>query len=186
MFDGTNFHAVAKAIERELIAGRIIAGAATLTFEGATRHQVRIPASLWRGWHSQDDTRFWVTGDLARLMADRFGKVDINRRIEAFGVRFEPRGIEALLSVRPPARPDSRPQGRSGGRRPRTTGEPIARVVLRLLALPASELAAYKVDALAAELIDEYRALGINPPHFENASRDAAGILRALRERGAT
>ena len=186
MIEGTNFHGAAKAIQEGLIAGRIYRGSGEpMTLEGATVHRLAIPAGLWRGWYSHNDMRFWVTGDFTRVIADRHGNPDFDHRIEAFGVRFEPRGIEALLPERLQASLDSRAPGRRGGRRPRTTGEPIARVVMRLMALPASELASYKVEALTAELVAEFRALGLNPPHEDNAKRDASGILRALRERGA-
>jgi hypothetical protein len=186
LFEGTNFHGAAKAVQEALIAKQVVAAAETLALEGATIHRAPVPASLWVGWYGQNDTRFWVTADHVRLMADRHGVIDPDRRIELFGVRFEPKGIEALLPERPPTAAGSGASGRRGGRRPRTTGEPIARVVKRLLDLPAPELASYKVDALTADLMAEFRALGLDPPHEDNVKRDASGILRALREGGAT
>ena len=180
-FENANFQIAASGIVRGLVEGTIVAAAETLTFEGATAHRSRIPAGLWRDWPGDNDTRFWVTGDFFRLVGSPSGKVQSDHRIEAFGVRFEPGGIEPLVSERRELVGEHR-AGRSGGRRAGTHGEPIARSVKRLLALPPVELASYKVEVLATELADEYRALGLKPPHHDNAKRDASGILRTLRD----
>jgi hypothetical protein len=181
MFEA-NFHSTASAIATGLVTGSIGAAAETLTFEGATVHRGRIPAGLWNNWRSDNDALFWVTGDFCRVVAPSLGEICIDHRVEAFGVRFDPTGVESLLGIRRDLSAGNRAR-RSVGRRAGTNGEPIARVVKRLVPLPSARLASYKVETLAAELAEEYRALGLRPPHLDNARRDARGILRALRER---
>lgn len=180
ILEDANFHTAASTIAKGLVAGGITAAAETLTFEGATVHRALIPAGLWRGWDCGKDFAFWVTGDFFRIVADP-GSLQADHRVEAFGVRFAPRGLEPLLGalMEPSSR---RPKTPSAGRRAGKNGEPIARVVKGLLKLPSPQLADYKVETVAAELAEQYRALGLNPPHPDNAKRDASGILRALSE----
>ena len=81
-----------------------------------------------------------------------------------------------------PPTPEPPPSARNRGGRPSGKhGEPIARITMRLVALPPEKLAAYTAAALALELIEEFKRLTLDPPSLANAERDAAGILRAVR-----
>lgn len=166
-----NFHSIAREVHRALCSGELQSAATSMRVENASRHRFRIPASLWKTWPAQDDLHFWAVGDLIREIGNPVAK------IEAFGVRFDPLEIGRLFPNTSP-----KPVRRKGGRPAGTSGEPIARLTKHLLSLPATKLAKFKVEALASELIDEYRKLDLNPPHEDNAKRDASGILRALRE----
>lgn len=70
---------------------------------------------------------------------------------------------------------------RKGGRPAGKYGEPIARLTLRLSKLSVGELAKFTQDSLGRDLIEEFKKLGLDPPSLDNATRDAAGILRAVR-----
>jgi len=184
MAETQNFHTIALMIGDALLKGDILAAAATLNFEDATVHRGTIPKGLWRGWFSRNDTKFWATGDYTREIANQSGREPLDSQIKAYGVRFRPDGIIRLF---PDASNRPVPSGKTrGGRRAGTNGEPIARLAKRLLALSSADLASYKVEAVASELCSEYEALGLRPPHEDNARGDARGILKAIRERGET
>jgi len=180
LLEDLNFHKAALVVFQGLITGEIGSAAETLTFEGRSSHRARLPVTLWNGWPEDFNPHFWVTGDFSRQIPRPRGNGD-NGPLEVLGVRFEPSGIEGL-SPRMRIAPAEDRTGRPSGRRAGTNGEPIARAVKRLLSLPPRELAAYKVERLAAEIAEEYRALGLNPPHLDNGRRDARGVLRALRD----
>lgn len=73
--------------------------------------------------------------------------------------------------------PMKRSRGRSGGK----NGEPIAALTIKLMAMDDLALAACTADSAGAELQGIYAALGDHNRNFDNCSRDAAGILRAVR-----
>lgn len=178
LLDTVNFENVANAVHLALVSGDLTAAAATLTFEGASLHLTCLPSSIWVTWPPQADHRFWATGNLLRPIAGR------DAAINAYGVRFDPAELARLfprLSVRPQVAADPAGSAAKGGRPAGKNGEPIALVTARLLRLSAGELTAYTAEAAAAELIEQYRALGLQPPSPDNARRDAAGILRAVR-----
>ena len=161
--------------------GQLRAAAGKLVVDGRDRGLAMIPPGIW---DMAARTDVWVTG---RFRLHR-AKGERSVTISAYDVRVDPE-IQALPTGRaerpaaPPPTPPP-PTGKRPGRPSGTHGEPIARVVKRLLSLPESELRGYKVEALTSDLQAEYRALGLSPPHEDNARREARGILHALRERG--
>jgi hypothetical protein len=72
-------------------------------------------------------------------------------------------------------------KGNKGGRPSGKAGEPIARITIGLMKLSREELATQTASALALDLVAEYARLSLRPPTLSNAEREAAGILRALR-----
>lgn len=80
-----------------------------------------------------------------------------------------------------PPEPPSKAK-KTGGRPSGKHGEPIARITIRLIGQTDKQRAATTAASLANDLIDEYRALDLPPPSLDNAERDAAGILRAVRK----
>jgi hypothetical protein len=98
------------------------------------------------------------------------------------GPRLQDRGRAARPNP-PPSISETPPASapRRGGRPAGKYGEPIARITLRLAALPPEKLARYTAEALGLELIAEFKSLGLSPPSEDNAARDAAGILRVVR-----
>lgn len=89
-----------------------------------------------------------------------------------------PRTPVALIAS---AQIEARSKGNTGGRPSGKAGEPIARLTIRLMTLSSEELADQTASALAIDLIAEYKRLNLLPPALSNAEREAAGILRALR-----
>ncbi|MGY4398084.1 hypothetical protein ACVWZA_003286 [Sphingomonas sp. UYAg733] len=172
-----NFENVAKQIGPALASGHLTAAATTLTIGDAAMHSTDIPSSLWATWSAQKDLRFWATGNLIRPIE---GSRDA---INAFGVRLDPVGLALLFPNLggPPAFVEAGLVSIKGGRPAGKNGEPIAGVAKRLLALTEADLASYTAEAVATELVEEYRRLHLQPPSSDNAKRDAAGILRAVR-----
>lgn len=85
----------------------------------------------------------------------------------------------AAESPAPPALPP--PERTKGGRPAGKDGEPIARVTKRLLALNEAELGRCTAESVGTELVGEYTSLGLSPPSFDNAKRNASGILRSVQ-----
>ncbi len=71
---------------------------------------------------------------------------------------------------------------RKGGRPAGKDGEPIARLTLRMRDKSREELRRYTAESLSLDLLEEYRKLGLDLPSADNARRNAAGILRVVRE----
>lgn len=176
LLDRINFENVARLIHPALSSGFVKAVTETLTIEGAAVHLAELPASVWTTWTPQADLRFWATGNLIRPIQGK------GTAISAFGVRFDPAGLALIFPdiASPVGTQPSYPPAK-GGRPAGKNGEPIASMAKRLLGLPAGELASYTAEAVAAELVEEYRRLNLQPPSPDNAKRDAAGILRAVR-----
>ncbi len=172
-----NFENVVRLIHPALSAGEIRTAAATATVEEAAMHLVLLPASIWKSWDAREDLRFWVTGNL--ILQIQWQKTGIS----AYGIRFDPVGLVKLFPSlgTSPKRTSPPALSTKGGRPAGKNGEPIAGIAKRLIALTTSELASYTAEAVAAELIEEYRRLGLQPPSSDNAKRDAAGVLRAVR-----
>ena len=155
-----------------------------------------VSSKFWAQFESIHSRRGedWVAGD---FVVSDWARHDETRKVQLYSVSFCETDLVALL---PETRPNSpRPSPATfdpsaelsapaaaprskGGRRAGKHGQPIARVTRRLLALPPAQLASYTVAAVAAELAEEYRKLGHQPPHPDNAEKDAAGILRAVKE----
>jgi hypothetical protein len=179
LLDRVNFARVANEMKAALFASDVVAAAATLTLAGTTTHHCKIPSSIWRHWNNEN-TGFWVSGDITF-------PVKGNPEIVLYGVRFDPAGIARLFpgmigrqeTINQPM-PDPASVAK-GGRPAGKNGEPIARVAKQLIALTPAELASYTAEAVAAELVAEYRRLKLQPPSPDNAKRDASGILRAVR-----
>ena len=89
-----------------------------------------------------------------------------------------PRAPIALIT---PAHIPDEAKGNKGGRPSGKAGEPIARLTIRLMKLSSEELQTQTASALALDLMAEYTRLNLIPPALSNAEREAAGILRALR-----
>jgi hypothetical protein len=87
----------------------------------------------------------------------------------------------APMGLTAPAHIPDAGKGNKGGRPSGKAGEPIARITIRLMKLSREELGTQTSSALAQELIAEYARLNLLPPALSNAEREAAGILRALR-----
>lgn len=102
------------------------------------------------------------------------------------GVRLDPVAMrhEFDLDLLPDTTVPPKKPARQGdsGRPSGKHGEPIARITKRLLAMSVGEIRSYTAEALSIELREEYRRLGLNPSAEDNARRDAAGILRVVRE----
>ena len=172
-----NFERVALDVQVALAKLDLVAAATTLTMNGTTIHHNKVPGGFWTHWLKYSDPRFWVTGDIV------FEVLPPGSRIILYGVRFDPAGIARLfpgLAAKPEAF-ESSPLAAKGGRPAGKNGEPIARVTKRLIALPPTELATHTAEAVSADLVEEYRRLELQPPSPDNAKRDAAGILRAVR-----
>lgn len=147
---------------------------------GQDRGLALIPSELWPEMARSD---VWLTG---RFRFASNGEADKPVSTSAYDVRVDrdPRTLPERAPSPPTPSRKATGTGKRAGRPSGTNGEPIARLVKRLLLLPADELAAFKVEALTSELVAEYRALDLPAPHEDNARRDARGILRALREAG--
>ena len=103
------------------------------------------------------------------------------------GVRLDPIAMAREFDLDPlpgtaAPRPEGSPPARKGGRPAGKHGAPIAGITLRMRKKSDEELRRYTADALSVELIEEYLKQGLDPPSEENARRDAAGILRMLRQ----
>lgn len=160
--------------------GLLRAAAAKLVANGRDAGLALIPRKIWP---AVARTNIWSTG---RFHFNGPSSNGGQFSISGYDVRIDPQ--EQILpapstkSAGDPA-PIPAPAKRAG-RRAGKHGEPIARVTKRLLSCSTAELATYTADALASELIAEYRSLGLPPPHEDNARTDARGILRAVREEG--
>lgn len=176
LLDWVNFENVANIVHPALVSGALKAAAETMVVEVAARHLCVLPASIWATWPPQADLRFWVTGNLVRQIQGQ------SAGISAYGVRFDPSGLAHLFPqiATPPVSLEPGTMAK-GGRPAGKNGEPIAGVAKRLLALPPDELASYTAEAVATDLVEEYQRLRLQPPSPDNAKRDAAGILRAVR-----
>lgn len=170
-----------------LTAGAIPAAAEKLIVDGKVLGLSGIPKEVWPAMR---DERFWSTD---------FFQVPVGKsNVTAFGVKLDPHAIIAHApprAERPPlaplnlsslieeSSPPTAPPSRAKGGRPAGKhGEPIARVTKRLFKMSTAELSRCTTESVATELIEEYRKLGVPPPHMDNARRDAAGILRAVRD----
>lgn len=179
-----HYHQQRELDPRSLVAdmladGLLRAGAQRFILNGRDHGLAFIPRELWP---LAAGSEVWSEGRF-RFMHVR-AKGDIT--VSAYNVKIDPelQAVPAPAARKGPAKPPAPKEARRGGRPAGTNGEPIARITMRLLAMPPVEIVSYKVESLASDLIAEYRALGLNPPHEDNAKRDASGILRALRERG--
>ncbi len=166
-----------------LADGLLRAAARQLILNGRDHGLALIPKDTWL---LAGESEVWSEGNFRFTHVGAKGIISIN----AYDVRIDP-DIQTLptpekVVAPPPSASPPKEKAPKGGRRPRLNGEPITRVVKRLLVLPASELASYKVEVLATELAAEYEVSGIRPPHYDNIKKDASGILRVLREGGAT
>lgn len=181
-------------IVRYLMHGEMLARAdkVKLTIHGDTMEfrRTRIPADQWGPGSPPHISHFWENGLFDWADGSSYNK----REFSAFDVRFDPVVIRAMLkpSISPggavpspqptkAAHPVDDEVKRRVGRPAGKDGEPIARLTKRLLALPPEELATYTHEALGAELIEEYKKLRLHPPSADNATRNAGGILRAVR-----
>lgn len=173
---------------RELQFARIVAIAdqAIVTRDGQTSifHLVVVPTWVWsRELGEQED--FWDTGYLERGLPNRGLDINANRWIRLFDIRFWPEGLPGGAdSVSDATKPEVNEPSMGkpkGGRPSGKHGEPIARITMRMLSLPPQELASFTAASLAQELIAEFKRLNLVPPSLDNAERDAAGILRAVR-----
>jgi len=155
--------------------GLLQAAAGQLILNGRDHGLSIIPREAWRLAAGFD---VWSTG---RFRLTHLGGGD-PITISAYDVRIDPKIREvAGPAIAPNSVPTAPVKTAKGGRPAGKHGEPIARVTKRLLALLPEQLASYTADALAAELAEEYRKLSLQPPSLPNARRDAAGILRAVR-----
>ena len=161
--------------------GLLRAGAGRLIANGRDVGLALIPRELWSALAKTD---VWSTGRF-RISGPASGGGQFS--VSGYDVRIDPKEQSLPPPGDGPSAPADRPkptQGKRGGRRSGKHGEPIARVTKRLLSITAADLAAYTAEAVASELIDQYRALGLPPPHEDNARADARGILRAVRSEG--
>lgn len=173
---------------------------------------VSIGQHLWSPPWQLYDRDFWVVGDVAfdnekppqafyvvRLDELNDEPEDATMGASFTGVRFDPVSFRQAFDLPassppadqevdanpptapPPAKPTKRVTGK-GGRPAGKHGQPMARVTRRLLKMSPGDLASCTVDSVAAELTAEYQELGLPPPHPDNAWKDAAGILRVVRE----
>lgn len=179
-----HYHQQRELDPRSLVAdmladGLLRAGAQPFILNGRDHGLALIPREIWP---LAAGSEVWLEARF-RFMHLR-AKGDIT--VSAYNVKIDPelQAVPAPAATKAPAKPLASKEVRRGGRPAGTNGEPIARVTMRLLAMSPAEIGSYKVEALTSDLIAEYRALGLNPPHEDNAKRDASGILRALRERG--
>lgn len=157
--------------------GLLRAAAGQLILNGRDHGLALIPREAWR---LAAGTDVWVTG---RFRLTHLGE-GATVTISAYDVRIDPQIREVAA---PSAAPDPVPAApvraaAKGGRPAGKHGEPIARITRRLLELPPDRRATYTAEAAATELIEEYRRLGLQPPHLDNARRDASGILRVVRD----
>ncbi|MEA3064425.1 MAG: hypothetical protein QOJ27_864 [Sphingomonadales bacterium] len=171
-----------------LSEGILQAAARQLVVNGKDLGIAPIPKEMWKAIGGSD----WWQTQRFHMSTGAIGGPSIS----GFEVRIDPQlrtlpGPEeakeaapelALPSSPAPERPAKRRTRKKGGRPSGKHGLPMARLTKRLLRLPSHELATYTVEAVAAELIEEYRKLDVDPPHPDNALKDAAGVLRAVRD----
>lgn len=137
---------------------------------------------MWSFPYRQYNADFWTTGDVHFSRDVPFG-VPVNLDFDGIYlcVKLDPKGFHQVShSAKPPALDEAK-STRKGGRPAGKNGEPIARLTKHLLSLSESDLANYTVEAATADLIEHYRGLGLQPPSPDNANRDAAGVLRTVR-----
>lgn len=159
-----------------LCDGLLQAGAAQLILNG---HDAGLALILPRLWGMAGKSDVWSTGRFRIAAINPNGK---SLHVSAYDVRIDPQIREAVSPLVAPDPAPTVPTGTAKGGRPAGRhGEPIARVTKRLLAMLPTDISGYTVEAVAAELIEEYRRLGSQPPHLDNARRDASGILRVVR-----
>jgi hypothetical protein len=158
-----------------LADGLLRAAARQLILNGRDHGLALIPREIWL---FAGESEIWSEGRFKITHVGAKGIITIS----AYDVRIDPMIRELPPPGPAPVQASGNPPSRAKGGRPAGKhGEPIARVTTRLLAMPPDQLASYTADALAAELVEEYRKLGLPPPSVPNARRDAAGILRAVR-----
>lgn len=130
------------------------------------------------------DADFWDTGYWATAFPSAGYSIDGSRALTFFGIKFWPGGVPSPVAEIAAPTVEAVPTDSSdkkGGRPAGKYGEPIARVTMRLMALTPDQLALHTAGSVALDLIAEFKKLNLVPPALQNAERDAAGILRAVR-----
>lgn len=146
-----------------------------------------LPQDFW--WANGEDAlvQNWEAGDFTTWIDNKF-------QWRAFGVKFDRRGIEAMLAPLAP-QPEPTEKNTESGRDEEQSRQSVksrklahdhpyvaAKTVLDLMNLPIAEQSRLTGPSIGRTMRDYYEQNAGRPPHDDNLDNYGESVLRALKE----